>query len=160
MWSEELVNELVHASYFLSETLNNTLDMTKLEEGKTIFNKNYDSIRNVIDMVLKMNKPNSNKKGIKLSTEYVNYLPPLMEFDKFRMTQISMNLVGNAVKFTPEKGKITIKIKWQPKILGRERLFSGNYSFKKIESTYHNEIEEIKENAIIEEGGEVIFKII
>ena len=110
-----MVNELVQASTFLAEILNNTLDVSKLEEGKIEFNKNYESIRNVIDIVLSITKSNADKKSIKLISNYGNNIPLLLEFDKSRLTQVVMNLVGNAVKFTPEKGKVTVRVCWRSK---------------------------------------------
>jgi len=121
-WNEELVNELVESSSFLSEILNNTLDMSKLEEGKIEFNINYESIRNVVDIVMSIAKNNAAKKGIKITSEYAYNLPNYLEIDKTRMTQIIMNLVGNAIKFTPEKGRIKILTKWFPKVRSRNRL--------------------------------------
>ena len=107
------MNELAQASSFLSELLNNTLDISKLDEGKIDFNNSYESIRNVIDVVLSICKVNATKKGIRLDAVYCNELPELMEFDKARLTQIIMNLVGNAIKFTQEKGKVMIKVSWK-----------------------------------------------
>ncbi len=99
----------------LSEILNNTLDVSKLEEGKIEFNNNYESIMSVIDMVVGITKTNADRKGIKILSNYGPKLPPLLEFDKSRLTQIIMNLVGNAIKFTPEKGKVTIGVNWTPR---------------------------------------------
>ena len=111
-WNAEIVNELVGASSLLAEILNNTLDISKLEEGKIEFNNNFEEINNAIDVVLNIAKANAEKKGIKLESHYQIGLPPQLEFDKSRLTQVVMNLVGNAIKFTPEKGKITVNTTW------------------------------------------------
>ncbi len=113
-WSDEIINELAQASSVLSEILNNTLDMSKLEEGKIDFNNNYDSIMTVIDMVVNITKSNAEHKDIKILTNYGPSIPPLIEFDRSRLTQVIMNFVGNAIKFTPEKGRVTINVKWTP----------------------------------------------
>ncbi len=112
VWSAEVVNELAQASSFLAEILNNTLDISKLDEGKIEFNNSYESLRSVIDVVLSISKANADKKGIKLDVDYCSDLPDLLEFDKSRLTQIIMNLVGNAVKFTTERGKVTVRVGW------------------------------------------------
>lgn len=111
-WNAEVVNELVGASTLLAEVLNNTLDISKLEEGKVEFNNNFEAINNAVDVVLNIAKANSQKKGIKLEKHYSIGLPPQLEYDKSRLTQVIMNLVGNAIKFTPEKGKITVNTSW------------------------------------------------
>ena len=114
-WNENVVNELVRASAFLAEILNNTLDISKLEEGKIEFNKSYQSIQGVTDFVLNVTKANADKKSIIMEAVYGEKIPSLLEFDNSRITQILMNLVGNAIKFTAENGKITVTVTWQSK---------------------------------------------
>jgi len=63
-------------------------------------------------MVLSVCRNNVVNKGIKLEAEHGKYAPELIYFDKSRVTQVVMNLVGNAAKFTPKGGKITVKTQW------------------------------------------------
>jgi len=109
-WNEEVVTELVQAASFLAEMLNNTLDISKLEEGKIVFNKNYEPLRTVVDMALKISNANAAKKEIQLETSYGDSLPMRLEFDKSRLTQVIMNLVGNAVKFTRRRDVARITV--------------------------------------------------
>ncbi len=113
MWNEEVVNELSQAASFLSEILNNTLDISKLEEGKIEFNNSFESIRSVVEIVLSISKANVQKRHLRLDVSYARTLPDLMEFDKARLTQVVMNLVGNAIKFTPEKGRVAVRVGWE-----------------------------------------------
>ena len=69
----------------------------------------------VVDIVLNISKANADKKEIKLKVIYCDNMPDLLEIDKSRLTQIVMNLVGNAIKFTPEKGTVTVKVNWKYK---------------------------------------------
>lgn len=112
IWNDEVVSELAEASELLTEVLNNTLDISKLEEGKIEFSKSYESIQDVLNVVLKMSRANARRKNILLTSEYDSSLPYLLEFDKSRLTQIVMNIVGNAIKFTPENGMVTVKVEW------------------------------------------------
>jgi len=113
VWNNEAVIELSEASEVLSEILNNTLDIAKLEEGKIEFNRKYEQIRSVTDVVLNVFKANATKKEIHLSAVYDTQMPQLLEFDKARVTQVIMNLVGNAIKFTKAGGLVTIKASWK-----------------------------------------------
>jgi signal transduction histidine kinase len=112
-WNEEIVKELTQASSFLLEMLNNTLDISKLEEGKIEFNNNYETVSNVVDVVLNIAKSNANKKQIHLKAEYSRMLPHLLKLDKSRLTQVVLNLVGNAIKFTPQCGNVTVSLGWR-----------------------------------------------
>lgn len=95
------------SSNYLTELLQNALDIAKLEEGKIELNKQYESIASVIKFIAKLNQPNANKKEIEIIKQCNTANRVLM--DKSRITQVVMNLVSNAVKFTPKKGQIYIK---------------------------------------------------
>ena len=92
--------------------LNNTLDLSKLEEGKIEFNNCYESLNNIVDVVLSVAKANADKKGVKLEYSLSTTLPDLVEVDKTRLTQIVMNCVGNAIKFSRNEGRVIVRIKW------------------------------------------------
>jgi len=125
-WNKEIVGELMEASNLLLEMLNNALDMAKLEEGKIEFDKKYESIRSIIDIILSISKANISKKNIEVITEYPKNLPQLLELDKSRITQVIMNILGNAIKFTPEKGKIRISVGWRFNKLNRLKSSTNN----------------------------------
>lgn len=112
-WDGEIVNELSNATKFLTEILNNTLDIAKLEEGKIQFNNNYETIQSVLGVALNITKANAQKKNILLETNLGPGIPHLLEFDKSRLTQVVINLTGNAIKFTPDKGRVSINITWK-----------------------------------------------
>jgi signal transduction histidine kinase len=121
-WDKESIEELFQASKMLNEIFNNTLEMSKLVEGKLEFNKKYESISSVIEIILGIIRPNANKKGVKVSSVYDSNIPPLIELDRLRVTQVIMNLLENAIKFTPEKGSVAVNVKWYPKVVIRRSL--------------------------------------
>ena len=114
VWNQELVEEIEQTSVMIHEQLNNTLDISKLEEGKTEFNKSFELVRNVIEFALEMHKSEAQKRQIQLRSEYEDNIPLLVEIDKARVIQIMVNLLGNAIKFTPEHGTITVRVRWKP----------------------------------------------
>ncbi len=111
-WNAELVGELVVAASSLSEMLDNTLDISKLEEGKIEFNTVYQPIAGVVDMVMGVAKWPAKKNGVHLESAYSRIMPDLIEVDKARTTQVVMNLVGNAIKFTPADGTVKVLVRW------------------------------------------------
>jgi signal transduction histidine kinase len=114
VWNEEVVNELYVTAKSLVEMLNNSLDMAKLEEGRTEFNKSFEHIGKLLDTVISINNAKAKNKGtgVRLSPIYSNLLPDLVEVDRARLTQIVMNMVSNAIKFTPEGGKVEVRARW------------------------------------------------
>jgi hypothetical protein len=111
-WNEELVNELVLASGHVAEMLKNSLDISKLEEGKVEFNPEYQSIQSVVDMVVNIVKSKAKVKDVTIAKIYGLEMPGLIEFDRSRVAQVVMNLVGNAVKFTPANGTVEVRATW------------------------------------------------
>eukprot|EP00826_Nyctotherus_ovalis_P033960 TRINITY_DN2778_c0_g1_i14.p1 TRINITY_DN2778_c0_g1~~TRINITY_DN2778_c0_g1_i14.p1 ORF type:complete len:943 (+),score=263.58 TRINITY_DN2778_c0_g1_i14:90-2831(+) len=120
-WNQRLVSELSEASTLLENLLNNTLDVSKLEEGKLEFDRQYESIRGVIELVRSINESKALKKDVQIISEYEANVPLLIELDKSRLTQVLINLVGNALKFTDKKGKVFVRVAWTPKRSGKER---------------------------------------
>lgn len=112
VWNERRVNELEEASSLLIGILNNTLDMSKLEEGKLDLDVKFEPIKNIVNTVVSICEPNASKKNIKIVIEYGNNLPTLIELDKYRIIQVLMNLIGNAIKFTNPEGRIYVRAYW------------------------------------------------
>lgn len=135
MWNERLINELNEASCLLEGLLNNTLDITKLEEGKLEFDTKFEAIYSIVDIVLSISESKALKKNIKLVADYGANVPPLIELDKTRITQVLMNLVGNAIKFTGVKGKIRIKVRWDYDVAVKDKLCKNSY-IPKVKSKF------------------------
>ena len=89
--------------------INNLLDISKIEAGKIKMNPTKQSIRPVIFEVLDSLKPLVNEKKLILETK-IPERTETIKFDRDRIFQVLVNLVSNAIKFTPEKGKITMEV--------------------------------------------------
>lgn len=68
------------------------------------------SLEQIADKIEILMKPQTDEKHItfELKREYDR---PLVVRDELRLSQVLLNIVGNALKFTPENGKITVSIK-------------------------------------------------
>lgn len=103
---KDMINRIIHASKRLTNTLNQILDMTKLEFDKTEINiKNFDAISVIDDVYIQFeiaakNKNLELKRNLKLDSCFINS-------DEKLISEILINLVNNAVKYT-EKGWIEI----------------------------------------------------
>jgi len=91
----------------LLSLINDILDLSKIEAGKTELNVSQIDITELFDECLAMVQPRINSK--KLQT-YLNLDQQVKQacFDRRKVQQILINLLSNAVKFTSKRGKITL----------------------------------------------------
>ncbi|MGK5093410.1 response regulator [Deltaproteobacteria bacterium TL4] len=94
----------------LSELINNVLDLAKIEAGKTEVEMETLNLSLLGQGIFHINKATALKKQLKLTYEVSPQLPEFVVSDRTKMNQILMNLVGNALKFTPEGKQVTLKI--------------------------------------------------
>jgi two-component system phosphate regulon sensor histidine kinase PhoR len=94
----------------LSRLTQDLLTLSDLESGKAQLNfQPLDSAR-VIQSVVEMFWDQANKKGIKLESVVQPELP-MVSGDFDRLQQLFINLVDNAVKYTPTQGTVTVTLK-------------------------------------------------
>ncbi len=94
------------AGAYLLQLINDTLDLSKIETGKFILNPepylNTDFIKSIEVIV----QPKAQEKGITFEVKYDLLTPSYVLFDKTRLQQIFVNLINNAIKFTPDGGHV------------------------------------------------------
>ncbi|HVJ35215.1 MAG TPA: ATP-binding protein [Terriglobia bacterium] len=93
--------------------INDILDVTKLEAGGISLETTDCDIHAIIEGVVALFSGRAASKGVSLSAEIAGNVPRYIRGDRSRLRQILMNLVGNAVKFTPD-GDIVIKATTAP----------------------------------------------
>jgi PAS domain S-box-containing protein len=98
------------ASKSLMEVLNDILDYSKLETGKMELEKNDFCLEELISESATLFQLSAAKKGIRIETNYSKEIPRWVNGDGFRLRQILTNLIGNAIKFTPN-GEVSIFVK-------------------------------------------------
>ena len=97
----------------LLELINDILDVAKIESGQLELDLNPISITSLCQSSLAFIKQQALKKRIQLEVNLPGNLPDLL-LDARRMRQVLINLLNNAVKFTPERGRITLEVCSQP----------------------------------------------
>jgi signal transduction histidine kinase len=85
------------------------LDFSKIEVQKLeLYEEKFD-LRKCLQNPLKMMQPKANKKNISLELEVSPDVPKNIVGDEYRLGQILLNLIGNAIKFT-EEGEVKISV--------------------------------------------------
>jgi PAS domain S-box-containing protein len=92
----------------LNGLINDLLDLSKLEAKKMELRLQYAPLAPVIATVCDTLEAWAQSKAIALSRRVPENLPNVM-CDPARVTQVVTNLVGNAIKFTPKQGRITVE---------------------------------------------------
>lgn len=99
--------ENIHESgAHLLELINDILDMSKVEAGKANLDERVTDVTKVIDTCMRLVSVRAETNGLALETEVREPLPHLYA-DERKIRQILINLLTNAIKFTPRGGRVT-----------------------------------------------------
>jgi signal transduction histidine kinase/DNA-binding response OmpR family regulator len=93
----------------LLELINDILDVSKIEAGKLVFHPETVEIAQICQASLTFVKTQAMKKSIKLTLEKDKTVSKI-HADPQRLKQILINLLTNAVKFTPDHGQVTLEV--------------------------------------------------
>jgi len=93
----------------LLEIINDILDFSKIEANKITIEESPFSIRVSIKDILKNIALRAQEKGLEFAYNISSEIPDILIGDQFRIRQIIMNLMGNAIKFT-EKGYVFLDV--------------------------------------------------
>ncbi|MBI3886608.1 MAG: PAS domain S-box protein [Opitutae bacterium] len=105
----EYVNLIHHSGDTLLVLINDLLDFSKIEAGKIELEAEPYSPRRAVDEVLAFFRPKARLVGLTLESVLAPDVPPTVVGDVYRLRQILINLVGNAVKFT-RQGGVTVRV--------------------------------------------------
>ncbi|MFN5622169.1 MAG: ATP-binding protein, partial [Flavobacteriales bacterium] len=103
------VDFIGNASKTLSVLINDILDISKLESGKLDLEHEPFEIEKVVRQVVHMHASKAKAKGIKLMLNYDTEIPDVLMGDETRLSQILINLISNAIKFT-ESGSVEVRV--------------------------------------------------
>jgi CheY-like chemotaxis protein len=99
---QRMLNTIASSSQTLLQILNDILDYSKIEAGKLAIECVPTSLQEVTQSVQQLMQSVARAKGLKLSTVISPQLPPGIYTDPTRLRQILLNLLGNAIKFSPD----------------------------------------------------------
>jgi two-component system, sensor histidine kinase and response regulator len=107
--AREFVQTANRAAHSLLALLNDILDYSRLESGKFAIIEEPFFVRTLVAETTATLASLARTKGIRLTTRIDDAVPRMLVGDGLRLRQILLNLLGNAIKFTPE-GDVTLRI--------------------------------------------------
>jgi len=119
---QKYVDIIRSSSKTLLGIINEILDFSKIESGKMELEYTPVDISNEMNNLFALFEANAASKSIDYHIKIENALPSCVKTDLLRLKQVLGNLIGNAIKFTPESGKVELKISHIKKIQGGERI--------------------------------------
>jgi two-component system, NarL family, sensor histidine kinase BarA len=104
---QEYLEDVLESSRRLLEMVNNLLDLSRLEAGRVELFTDVVDLPDLLVTVERALRPLANQKAISLTIAPMAGLP-LVLVDPLRVQRVLMNLVGNAIKFTPGGGRVEL----------------------------------------------------
>jgi len=89
--------------------INDILDFSKIEAGKLELEHHPFELHTCLEEALDLLSPAAAAKGVDLAYEMADEIPKILVSDVTRLRQILVNLIGNAVKFTPA-GEVVVEV--------------------------------------------------
>ena len=94
--------------------INDVLDMSKIESGKMTLSMDQISLREVLEGIVSIVQPQVRAKNQQFDMSIHDISSENVCCDGVRLNQVLLNILGNAVKFTPEGGKIYVAMYEEP----------------------------------------------
>lgn len=104
--------ESIHRNAQLQvQLIEDLLDISRISRGLLALNVQTISPTQAVKSALETVRPSASAKAIELSAHLETV--PTIRADGTRFEQIVLNLLSNAIKFTPEGGRVTLKLTWE-----------------------------------------------
>jgi len=106
---DNYLQKITVSSRHLLSLINEILDMSRIESGKTQLSVNELSLIELLDNLRVITEESAKEKG--LTINFTNDLKDEVVYsDKLRLSQILINIVGNAIKYTEREGRIDVSV--------------------------------------------------
>ncbi len=122
---DDCFDKIQSSSRYLLSLINEILDMSKIEAGKFVLTEESVDLVELTDSLIEMIRPSVREKGHSLEVERGELAHRFVISDSLRLQQVFMNIMGNAVKYTPPGGRIGFRLTERPG--GQEK--TANYEF-------------------------------
>ena len=103
--------------------INDILDMSRIESGRMVIRKEEFNFREMISQINTMIGGQCRDKGLSYENKVIGDVSDFYIGDDMKLKQVIINILGNAVKFTPEGGKVSFTVE-------QTRLFDGKATLR------------------------------
>ncbi|MCW8915142.1 MAG: ABC transporter substrate-binding protein [Magnetovibrio sp.] len=110
---KEYAGDIYRSGEHLLELINDILDVSAIEKGKLELQEEYLDLDEIVDATICLIRPQAEKEKIQLRWKLDEHLPAVCA-DRRRTKQILINMLSNAVKFTPESGSVDLIVQATP----------------------------------------------
>jgi signal transduction histidine kinase/ActR/RegA family two-component response regulator len=97
------------AGRHLLDVANDVLDLAHVEAGRMPLRREPTALVPLLESCVDLVRPTAAARGISVSTSHDAALPPGLLLDAMRLRQLVLNLISNAVKFTPAGGRVALR---------------------------------------------------
>lgn len=111
---KDCLKKITLSSKHLLGLINDVLDMSKIENGKLSINMEIVSLRDAMENIVNIVQPQIKAKNQHFDIFIRNIMVEEVYCDSVRLNQILINLLSNAMKFTPEEGNIRVYLSQEP----------------------------------------------
>jgi signal transduction histidine kinase/CheY-like chemotaxis protein len=107
---QEYLEKIDSSSRLLLDLVNDTLELSRIESGKMTLEPEAVMPDDLIPAVVTALRPSAELKGIHLTAEYGNDPSKPVWCDRLKVQKIVLNLISNAIKYTPEGGTVSVRL--------------------------------------------------
>ena len=111
---EDSLKKISEASSHLLSLINEVLDMNKIESGKVELNEENFNLSELVDTLLAMTKVQLENHHHTLNVNIADVIHENVIGDSHRIQQVFVNLMSNAIKYTPDGGTISLMVAERP----------------------------------------------
>ena len=108
---EDCLEKIGYSSKHLMALINDVLDMSKISEGKVRIAHEVFDLETVVESISSIIYPQAAARGLTFQVPLIDLSNTVMIGDSLRLNQILLNLLSNALKFTPAGGTVRLEIR-------------------------------------------------